>query len=78
MTNTYRWESGFGIEYWVEGGTIVGDEFNIETIDFLSQTTAGNVAIKGISGEGTKAKNTVLEKKGSCCYIAAKTKQQLI
>lgn len=63
MTNTYRWESGFGIGYWVEGGTIVGDELNIQTIDFLSPTTAGNVAIKGISGEGTKAKNTVLGKK---------------
>ena len=77
MTNIYRWERGFGMGYWVEGGTILDDELNRETIDCLSQTTVGNVDVKGISGEGTKGNEYCTEtwKKGNC-YISAKKKRK--
>lgn len=60
----------------MEGGTIFDDELNRETIDWLSQTTDGNVDVKGISGEDTKGNEYCIwnQKKGSCCYIAAKKK----
>lgn len=61
----------------MEGGTTVDGKLNRDTIDCLSQTNDGNVDIKGISGEGTSGNEYCSGnwKKGSCCYIAAKTKQ---
>lgn len=76
MTNTYRCESGFGIGCWVEGSTSVDSKLNRDTIDCLSQTTDGNVDVKGISGVGTRGNEYCSgNQEEGCCYIAAKPNQ---